>query len=375
MKLMRCVNQKRRSGTANIRNLGEGRSQPPIWRWNELGDRAVSMVILLVLLVLAHTAYSYAQTLYVYSPSQGNLSNNGYVYIVDDNTDWPMPELNISFGGLASCDSVSLDIKMAWLDPYTSRETQYDTGSVTINGTDAWLLDGPGWGYQFGSDTNSEGGYATLSYQINGGPVQYFYFNIGGLNPDQGQVDNFYNSLAPPVAPTPPWFWGNILAEESSGQQYYASGCPVPDPINVNNCPLVEGNPDGIGISQVDGVKNPSYVNDSLYWNFEENIEEALVILQSSQSGAYTFWSKQVTQSNGTPVPTSLNTPCKGSYFSYPQTGSWNFEDAEWIQAYNGTSHGYFIVWNAPGYPLQWSINYPYENSDYVHQVCGKTPY
>ena len=167
-----------------------------------------------------------------------------------------------------------------------------------------------------------------------------------------------------------------FAAQESSGEQFDSSGLPY-----------VDADPDGIGISQVDGVQNPGDVDGWLYFNFEDNIEKAIGILDSLQSGAYTFWSKQLTQSGDVPIPTADDAACYGrtggsvvdSYFSYPQTGDWSFADAEWMTAYNGTVHGYFISWN--GVTFQWQVNYPWTSPttgktyDYVHAVCARQPY
>lgn len=311
----------------------------------------------MIMIALAPVA-SYCQTIEV-SGSSGQISEGGDAYINPNNSpDWPMPELNISFSGLSSCDSISLSITMSFVDPFTNYVTHYDTGSHTMQGGDTWAL-----GWSFGP-LLSEGGSADLFYQINNGPAQSFTFNILGENAAKTSVDQYY------ATQNPPWFWGNMLAVESGGSQFNGSGNP-----------FVVGNPDGIGISQIDGVENPP--EDCDYWNYQCNITNGLAILKGNQPNAYTFWNKQVAQSAETPVPTNLNTACNGSYFSYPQTGSWNFEDAEWIQAYNGTTPlgAYFISWGGTNYPNQWHINYPWTDPstgityDYVHQVCVASRY
>lgn len=178
-----------------------------------------------------------------------------------------------------------------------------------------------------------------------------------------------------------PWFVGSMISVES---------CYYDDQFSPNEgfCSRSEnhpghplwGSPDGIGLMQPDRTQDGQYFINATYWNYAVNMETANDVLNAKKSGAYTFWNNQVSQSNSTPVPTGLNTTCDGSYFSYPVTGSWSFEDAEWIQAYNGTwPNGYFIAWNEPSYPGQWHINYPYvynnHTYDYVHQVCNATSY
>lgn len=345
--------------------------------------RCCGLGITLPLLFLLTCASSFSQTIDVYSPTHGSISNNDYVFIdANSSYDWPMPDLTISFTGLTSCDTVSLDIKMAWNDPNTAYETQFDTGTVTMEGTDTWLLEGSAWSNEFGTGDHSEGGYATLSYQINGGTTQYFYFNIGGLNPDQGVADNFYKSLSLPIVPSAPWFWGNILAQESSGQgwgarQYYVNDCLVSDPINVNDCPLVVGNPDGIGISQVDGEENPGNVDDSVYWNYEENMIEGLTILYSKQSESQSDWANYYQTSGYTdpsPYDTKLSSYQYCSFVATQPIGNHGFGDADWIQDYNGHSNQHwYLWWTSTGWVFKYNTS---ENGyNYVPSVCNSAPY
>lgn len=323
--------------------------------------RCRDMVPMLLIFLLMVVPTSYSQTLEVSQIGVGRIYSKDRAYINPNKSNaWPMPDIEIKFQGGTTCQTMEVDIQTSWTDPYTGYKTSSDTGWETMPGNDTLDV---AWG--FPDDTTiSEGGTATVTYTIDGLQHPSFIFYIVGENVAPSNttllVDDFYNSQGAP------WFWGNILEEESSGRQFFAS----------SEEPLVVGNPDGIGISQIDGKTHGAA--DSYYWNYKGNIVAALNILDSAKSGAYTFWSNQVSQSNETPVPT--NTTCKGSYFSYPQTGSWNYEDAEWIQAYNGAwPNGYFIAWNEKNYPNEWHINYPYlyngTTYDYVHSVCNAASY
>lgn len=200
-----------------------------------------------------------------------------------------------------------------------------------------------------------------------------------------GSADQFYEGEGAP------WFWGNILAQESSGDQYCAGQAYCKTPF-----PLVHGtsNPhtDGIGISQIDGTANA--VEDGDYWNLQANIGDAINIVNADLNGGpdppSVFWHRQVSQAGSGNPPPSSGPPNGGTALTYCQFGptpggsvhSW--EDAEWITSYNGTGGvantylpGYYIYWNQTHGAWKFNI-YPdpqQGNGSYVGDVCNKSPY
>jgi len=211
----------------------------------------------------------------------------------------------------------------------------------------------------------SEGGYATIHWTVNGTVQSDFNFNIEGDNADENVVDSFYNT-----ALSVPWFWGSLLAQESSGRQYNASG-------GFQGFPLAVQNPDGIGISQIDGTQNT--VSDFDYWNYEANVEDGLKILQNKATESQNNWINNYTASGNTD-PSSSDTRNPYSYCDFVANtqplGNGSFGDADWIQDYNShSSQHWYIWWNSTTGAWNFKYNTSEAGNLYVPDVCGKAPY
>jgi|SRR5579883_818447 len=153
-----------------------------------------------------------------------------------------------------------------------------------------------------------------------------------------------------------------MVNQESGYRQFDSSGNPI------------WGKPDGIGLLQLEPQNRASLDED--FWRWPTNLTDGLQLLNTLQSPAYAFWNRQVTQwqadpaAPANPVPEWSRTYCD---FKYPPTNADNYQDAEWIKAFNGAPV-YFIFWinstsgsNPPD--GHWVIN---DSAGYVNAVCTK---
>jgi hypothetical protein len=195
---------------------------------------------------------------------------------------------------------------------------------------------------------------------------QLLYFTIEGDNPSSSAVDAYI--------PSAPWFWENIMAEES--------GAHVKTPTGVyhqfyNNYPLDSANPQGIGITQLDYSSSGTQPYDDDFWDWQVNEYDGyygtLGGLLPKKTGAYNHWNQQLTNyiaDGASPsVPSTYGTYCA---FQYPQGGGDYYGDADWMHAYNGF---YFTEWIRPsgGNPGSWNMD-GYNHSGYVQNVCNNAP-
>lgn len=404
------------------------------------GPRGWGLALLLFFLALFIPAESRAQTLGVYDAFGQEVNTSGNFAEIDPGSlvNWPMPDLTLGFFSLSKGDRVDYYVTMDYVDDanpnmngscaaYSTNNyaTCLTTQTYAFKATSCspyWVtLSGSSWG--IGAQDESEGGYATVYWSVNGTDESPFYFDIGGTNYSSGSqmldgaatsVDGYYG------AEGAPWFFGNILEEESVGDQYCTSTtfyC-TKGFSNVNN------DPDGIGMAQVDGMTSSSYVNDYVYWNFEGNIVESLSLLSNKATGncspgtcAYPFWDNQVQQmctwtggtysnasagegectvvqqpNTGAPptgptyapgsddyyTPQSL--PNCASHFTLSDNDPSGWRDAELIKAYNGASP-YYIFWhpdyNDPTQYQYWVFNNYSGTTDknYVYNVCTAADY
>jgi hypothetical protein len=354
------------------------------WRW-----ACASPLLLLVLLL---PAGSRAQTIHVVAASGSTVDSSHPAYINPNgpySDDWPDPFLQVQFTNLSGNSEISFYITMYWFDYDNSSgdstcdpgseyyETCFTTQTYTIYLTNCtWYyydVYGSGWGL---ASDESEGGYATLEWTVNGANETPYSFDIEGdqdptVSENKTTVDDFYKNTLSGT----PWFWGNILDWESTGGRQYAA---------APGYPLVVGDPDGIGISQVDGYENPSYVNDYVYWNFEGNIEQGLAILNAKEPESYSDWKNQYNASAGNAPSDQSYSHC--SAFQYVLTAGLDdhsFGDADWIQDYNThsgepVSSGalYYLWWDASHgkWDFRWQ-NSSMAGYNYVPHVCNSASY
>lgn len=146
--------------------------------------------------------------------------------------------------------------------------------------------------------------------------------------------------------------------------------------------PLVEPNPDGIGLVQVEGTQHT--ISDGTYWSYLTNIGDAEGILTADKTTGYNFWTKQLADAGYPPLnppPLSQNlTYCK--FALSPGSGQHPWSDAEWITVYNGTGGtkiyplGYYLVWTGTNSSNGvWKYNVSSTGRSYVGDVCKSQPY
>jgi hypothetical protein len=157
-----------------------------------------------------------------------------------------------------------------------------------------------------------------------------------------------------------------ISFESGFGHQFDSNGLPY------------WGKPDGIGLGQIESTAtNRTY---QAYWNGVINLGESQIVLNSKQSGAYSFWMQQITDATSAhPPPSQTVGACQFS--GSPSGAQHNWQDADWITAYNGTQAtsiypaGYYIVWSSTNATGQWIIHTQTDSTgrarSYVGDVCG----
>lgn len=217
--------------------------------------RSSKVLLLLLGLLVATTASS--QTIEVTNYQGNSVASGGAVYIDPNVGQWPMPKVTITVSDRCSQQSVAADLNLSYTDPYSDSNSyghiSWDTGTHNMQTGDSWTIDWASYGFV---NVLSEGGHATVTARLGNGTTLTFNFNILGHNvpenPQPNLVDQYYTSSGVNA----PWFWGSLLARESSGRQYDSSGNPLTTPT-----------PDGIGIAQLDGQENPSDAQDCVYWN------------------------------------------------------------------------------------------------------------
>lgn len=289
-----------------------------------------------------------------------------------------MPYVEVDISGLTCGDSVSVYITMTWADPATGFVTSWESPSATLTaGTSGFVsvyFEGEsGWAlatYEHSGD-ESEGGEATVLWSVNGtGEPDYNFPIQGDEDPSSSKtmVDNFYNNNQfynnGGTLVSVPWFWGNILDWESTGGRQYAS---------VPGNPLVAANPDGIGISQIDGTQNVVYDID--YWNFEANIEDGFMVLSGKATESENNWLAQYkTDSNYTAVSGDQSYTNCSFQTSMQPLGDHSYGDADWIQDYNTHSDKHwYLWWTGAKWEFKWQTSEAGHN--YVPDVCNAASY
>ncbi len=223
-------------------------------------------------------------------------------------------------------------------------------GPATTTGTTSWLVPWNG---------NFVGGTATLSWTINSNPPGSLTFQIAGTNPSDSAIDSQIASESPP------WFFTRMVSHESGYLQFNTSGTPL------------YSNDSGYGLTQV------TTSNAQDLWNWAGNIAAGLSVLNGDQSGAYSFWQSQITQwqqfnsgadNNGKPPSPQLGPPPSNNaggpcLFAYPVVaGTYGYNDANWIKAYNGAAQYFAYIVVQSGTSATWVTNN--DPANYVHDVC-----
>ncbi len=229
--------------------------------------------------------------------------------------------------------------------------TNTDTfGPSTTNGTSQWTVPWSG---------NYRGGAATLSWSINSGQQGSRQFSIAGTNPSYSVIDSEINTR------NPPWFFTRMISRESSYRQFDGSG----NPLFTND--------KGYGLTQV------TTSNGQDLWNWKGNITAGMATLNSKKQGAYDFWNSQITQwqqfnsgyfNGGVPPAQQLGPPPDNNaggpcLFAHPvRGGTYGYNDANWIKAYNGASLYFAYIVVSSGTSAYWVTNN--DGANYVHAVC-----
>ena len=324
-----------------------------------IGDVLCHLEVVLLLMIFTVAASSaWSQTLQVKDVNLNVIPSGGTVYSNPGTNQWPMPLLYIGIVGAPDCSAVSLSLVVNFTD--VAGLGSYFSTTYSMLACDTWTL---GWPAGV-----SEGGTATITAQVSNGVPITFSFHILGLNATQTVVDQNYSGA--------PWFFGNILREESGGRQFClngGTGCTV-----GNGYPVNSKNPDGIGLGQIDKVVNPT-VPDCVYWSFICNIGKAYSILSGFQNAAGLAWTNQFTAMEASEGTNSNNWVFPGTVnyaygsFSYNGTTTHPFSDANWIKMYNAGSKSYYVNWVPPsnGNPGYWSEDV----SGYVGQVLSVPAY
>lgn len=386
--------------------------------------RAGHLACLLAIPLFLVASKAQSQTIWAYQYPQGTretLSQGGTIYINPaDQYNFPMVYTAFYVTNPPStATSIAWSIDVDYVDQ--SQYEPWDADYASLPLTETWT---PSWG------GDSAGGTATVEadfYDCHDNSVgsATFSFKIKGEN--QTPSDD---SAA---AGNPPWFFPYIISVESCHTGYQFAPSPLSSCMlsqNIAGDPLWNGtgNTDGIGVAQIDMTNHFNDLNypsiSDVYWNYEDNIGEALDILsglkESSACGpeltadackpyAYDFWDRQVyqmcTYKGGTykagsgmgmgscsvvkPITNPPdNLPDCPSFDGAPLTAGQpsGYRDAEWITDYNGTGGvpnlfeaGYYIVWNKTGHDYSWTFNILQNPSSgygsYVGDVCNSSSY
>ncbi len=225
--------------------------------------------------------------------------------------------------------------------------TNTDTfGPSTTTGPAAWIVP---WSGHF------RGGTATVNWTINGTHQGSLTFSIAGMNPTNAAINNQINSQ------NPPWFFRRMVTAESSYRQFDSSGQPL------------FTNDKGYGLTQV------TTSNAQDLWNWKGNITAGLATISSKRSPAYVFWQNQIDEWQrfnsgvseekrlGPPPDNNAGGPC---LFAHPvRPGTYGYDDANWIKAYNGASQYFaYILVDLEEGTARWETNK--DPANYVHRVC-----
>ncbi len=316
----------------------------------------------------------------------GNSGTQTVQVVPSDASPFPMPALYAFVRDAPSkTTSVSWSLNITYTDPYgdTNDLPSAITGETT----------GPAGEWNVNWNGADLGGTVTITATLNGCTGQMFSLTFylvanDGANPTESQVD----AITGCTANCSPWFFGSMIRWESGGKQFASNGYPT---LNNNT----NGTRD-VGIAQVNNGNSTYFANpnDSPFWNFATDIQDARQILTNDEGlgttcaigqsgcGAYSFWDSQVSQmcqfENGGydqgsatgdgSCSYALNVSTVYTYCNFDEASGEpsNYKDAELIQQYNGAPDGNFIYWNNGA--EDWSFN---AETGYVQNVCTSAPY
>jgi len=248
--------------------------------------------------------------------------------------------LDITPYDVTDCDETDMTIQISYTDASNPDGGSYANALASVTGP-----------YTTEADLGYSGGYGTIVWQVNGGDAYTFTFTILGTNPSHAQTDSEITSIGSP------WFFGQLIRQENQYNQFRTTGLP-----------WVNANPDGVGISQVDGTKQS--VTTGAYWDWESNLSQGLSTLNGGKSTSYAFYAKQVSEATSAhPPPVQTQGLCT---FSGSPTGSQhNWQDADWMNTYVGTgSNGVY----AAGYYISWTGTNATNGTWHLQSNAGDSP-
>lgn len=262
-----------------------------------------SVLCLVATLLGAAPAWPQSGNIYVTNNSAG-VSAGSTIYIDDSSAaNFPMPQVSLSLQNLTVAPNrpniswVVWTVQVAYTDTttFTVQDASYwSTGPSDLT----WNIGHPStWpppsglvGDQASADL---GGQVTVTIAVYGPggtttgmpSPSPFTFYIAGKNPSESNVDSYYRSLSAS------WLFGSMIASESGGQQFNASG-----QRNTNS--NSNGSTD-YGLLQLNNYSWSSYVDavlqstNDLIWNYQVNISDSLsfssTLATSGSNSAYQF--------------------------------------------------------------------------------------
>jgi len=249
---------------------------------------------------------------------------------------------------------INLLVSFTYIDQTTTHGFIYEDTFELENGT--FNLPFPGLGGQTvtiqWTDVCAGSGGASISFVVK------------GTNSAPSQVQGWSQRWFTP------WFWPQLLNQESFGLQYAASTFSTGSNgtntnQNVIGMPLW-GSPDGIGIGQFDGSTYQLSYSD--YFSTNQNIQDSLGELDSYQQPAIDYINSQVTVANSYgDQPPAYNIPGQNCG-TFGTGGNRPLSDAEWMTKYNGGNVVKYVPPTATT-PSNWS-----PRLEYVTGVCSQNP-
>ena len=229
-----------------------------------------------------------------------------------------------------------------------------DVETVTEStSTNRWT---PSWGSRiFGGDVT-----VSVSVPVKGKTYSATRsgYKIHGLNPTKTQ-------LAPHVAS--PWFFSQMIRAESSCLHFYPS---AGGPVHVSS-------DNGFGFTQLTNPK-PTIKQK---WDWLGNLQEGKSRLSKMNTTAQNWWNSQKMQwetynaeqrkSNMPEAPPPPDRNYGKVTFGYSGSGKRSLKDGIWIQLYNGSPNGNWLVWENTADPD--NPYWEYNDTGYVGRVVRST--
>jgi len=345
--------------------------------------------------------------------TQSGYKGSGCVWPVNSKQ-WPDPQF--SFTVAAPYNTTTYTVEWQMVVKYTDDgkyANSVTVGSTTLPGNQTFSPTFNAQAYGGSAEVQAYVTNARCTFKATG----KLTFYIWGSNQDPTiQLKPTVAQYSTSTFGTSIWFLTYLLAQESGGLQF-----------KTKNGHPVWGSPDGIGVSQVDRKVSASYFTvEDPYWNFEVNVKDGLLVLNSKRQNtsavcstttgdvttactgtAYNFWDREVYQAcssttGGSKTPMrsggigteycNVNIPTPTYPAGSPSIAlhcsaamTWNtssplghWQDFDWIQLYNGAPCGYFLAWSTSsrswvfktGACVKGTKTFP----NYIVAVCNHTP-